>query len=706
MTPFCIAFLLVRGVLEASGAVDGACVACGFVVAIWAAAAVRLRVSPALLRDVACGVLLALILPAPNPIDPPARSTFGPTRLEGVVEGTAVERDDGIRFRLQGGPNIVVEHSQAAPFPGTRIQVVGVTTSSGRTLVCKAPEAVETLELPSPLDPSVLLERLRRAIRDRIRSGVDGPTGDFLCALTLGDRSLDDDVRDDCARTGILHLIAVSGSHLGFVAAGLAFVVRAPGPLAGLLAVYAALTGFQAPVLRSLILALAGLLARASGRRMRPMPWMLLSATVVVILVPGALEDPGFQLSWCAFAALPEGGNGLRAAVVAGLRASVATLPVVVWHFSAIPLFGIPATLLLAPVIPVLLGLGFLMALFPDSPLFVPLASTATSLVLAIADAAASVPGAVMDVARPHPWAPPLLLAALAGAVFIPTPHRVRRFLWIPCVVLQFVPAGAVDGIHAIPAGRGSCALVSAGGATVLVDTGPPESDVVRELLRRGIRRLDTVVVTHADVDHSGNLDAVLRTFRPRTLVTPPSATALAPTADGVVAGDVLDVGPIRIDVIGPPRRDAPKSANESCIVAVVRVGSLVALFTGDAEDEGLRAALPGVPPFVDVLFLPHHGSRCEALPELLERTRIGVAVAAGRPRALAPETRILVEGWGIPLIRVVAGRAPPPPFAPRRERSDDLETTAPEAFRRPSENDTKAAPRRGSGLREPPGGG
>ncbi len=670
MGPFCVAFLLARGAVEARGTVGVACVVCGLGVAMGAAAALRPRLSRAVIRDVACGLLLAVALPVPTSDLPPDRSTFGPTRLEGIVEGTAVERDDDIRFRLRGGPNVVVEDSRAAPFPGTRVHVVGRMTPSGRTLVCKAPEAVEAIDVPSLWSPTVVLERLRRAIRDRIRSGVDTRTGDFLCALTLGDRSLDDDVREDCARTGILHLIAVSGSHLGFVATGLAFVVRAPAPLAALLTTYAALTGFQAPVPRSLILALAALIARASGRRARPMAWMLMSATVVVILVPGALEDPGFQLSWCAFAALPEGGRGVRAALVAGLRASIATLPVGVWHFTAVPLFGIPATLLLAPVIPVLLGLGFLMALFPESPLLVPLASTGTALVLAIADATACIPGAVVDVARPHPWAPPLLLAALAGAVFLPNMGRLQRRLWVPLVVLQFVPAGAVDGIHAIPAGRGSCALVSAGGATVLVDTGPPESDVVRELLRRGIRRLDTVVVTHADVDHSGNLDAVVRTFRPRDIVTPPSATALSPRARGVVAGDGLDVGPVRVDVIGPPRRDAPKSTNESCIVAVVRVGDLVALFTGDAEDDGLRAALCGVPPFVDVLFLPHHGSRCEALPELLERTRPGVAVAAGRPRALAPETRILLEGAGIPLLRVVAGRPPPAPFEPRRGSS------------------------------------
>jgi hypothetical protein len=228
MVPFCVVFLLVRACLEARNPAGFTCVAVGAAFAWFVRVSLPSSPRARLLRDAACGAGLALALPGPAADEPPSWTAGGPTVVEGVVTGTALERPDGIRFRLSGGLDVRVENSRAAPWPGDRIRAVGVPSTSGRSILCKAPEAVETIVPCAPSHPERLLETVRRRLRDRIRDGVRPETGDFLCALVLGDRSLDRDVRDDCARAGILHLVAVSGSHLGFVAAGLAVVVRAP----------------------------------------------------------------------------------------------------------------------------------------------------------------------------------------------------------------------------------------------------------------------------------------------------------------------------------------------------------------------------------------------------------------------------------------------------------------------------------------------
>jgi glyoxylase-like metal-dependent hydrolase (beta-lactamase superfamily II) len=180
------------------------------------------------------------------------------------------------------------------------------------------------------------------------------------------------------------------------------------------------------------------------------------------------------------------------------------------------------------------------------------------------------------------------------------------------------------------------------------------------------------VLVTHADTDHSGRLDAILEALRPKRVIVPPAAAFLSPDAETATAGDVLFVRSIRVDVFGPRKSGAPRSSNESGLITLVHIGPTTTLVTGDAEDEGLKAALPFLPQRVDALWLPHHGSHAAALPELLDRTRPGSAIAAGRPAALAPETRMLLEALGIPLLEVAPGRPPPrvPPW-PQAARRD-----------------------------------
>jgi competence protein ComEC len=194
--------------------------------------------------------------------------------------------------------------------------------------------------------------------------------------------------------------------------------------------------------------------------------------------------------------------------------------------------------------------------------------------------------------------------------------------------------------------GQGDATLVQRDGASVLFDTGPPEGAVVSRLEAVGVRRLDALVLTHAQADHEGAAVTVLERLRPRVVVdggagwdTPvqralPRAAAAAGTrVVTAAAGDVLHLGPIEVRVMWPPPAlaQAPPEGdpNNRALVAHVRSGDLDVLLTADAESD-VTASLDL--PDVDVLKVAHHGSVDSGLAEELTRLRPEVAaVEVGR---------------------------------------------------------------------------
>ncbi|WDT92977.1 ComEC/Rec2 family competence protein [Thermoleophilum album] len=196
--------------------------------------------------------------------------------------------------------------------------------------------------------------------------------------------------------------------------------------------------------------------------------------------------------------------------------------------------------------------------------------------------------------------------------------------------------------ISFLDVGQGDAVLVQDGtGASVLFDTGPPEGRVARRVRGEGVSRLDAVATSHAARDHHGGLAEVVRTLRPRLILDGGDSTrdrsyraavALARRRGAAVvaarAGRELRVGKIHIRVLWPRARPAsvpsPSDPNERAVVALVHVGRLVLLTSGDAESEALRLLPIGD---VDVLKVPHHGSGDPGLPAVLARARPEVAV-------------------------------------------------------------------------------
>jgi competence protein ComEC len=206
------------------------------------------------------------------------------------------------------------------------------------------------------------------------------------------------------------------------------------------------------------------------------------------------------------------------------------------------------------------------------------------------------------------------------------------------CVPGRAAPVGAPTAdapftLTALDVGQGDALLLRAPGAVVLVDTGEPDADVVRLLRREGVDRLDLLVVTHAHLDHVGGAPSILEAMpvavvwmhpipADATVVEQHAATLRIAERRGIPvrgppAGAVVAVGDLVLEVLGPPPGRPYAGArseinNNSIVLRASVAGAGSVLLAGDIERESQADLLATYPERlrVDVLVVPHHGSR------------------------------------------------------------------------------------------------
>jgi competence protein ComEC len=194
--------------------------------------------------------------------------------------------------------------------------------------------------------------------------------------------------------------------------------------------------------------------------------------------------------------------------------------------------------------------------------------------------------------------------------------------------------------------GQGDATLIQRGGRAILFDTGPPGGPIVARLREAGVRRLDALVITHAQADHEGMAVPVLDRFHPRLVVDggagwptavqralPRAASAGGARVVTAAAGDRLRLGALRIAFLSPTAeaQRAPPTGdpNTRALVAHLRSGAFDLLLTADAESDvtgGLDL------PRVEALKVAHHGSDDPGLEAELEQLEPAVAaIEVGR---------------------------------------------------------------------------
>jgi competence protein ComEC len=415
------------------------------------------------------------------------------------------------------------------------------------------------------------VDSLRLRAERGLAAGPSRSDGELATGMVLGeDQRVSPEVRDDFRRSGLGHLLAVSGQNvmlLGALAvpllslAGLGRRGRLAG-VAALVAIYVPLAGAGPSLQRAGVMGAAGIAAVAAGRPASRWYALLLAAAATLAVNPRVAGDPGWQLSFAAVAGIALLVPGIRrglgwlpgpvgegAAVTTA--AVAATAPLLAHHFGAVQLVSLPANLMALPAVAPIMWLGIVQAAlgavggpalvaagalglangvlidylravarwFGDAPHGQ--AALALRSPLAVAAAYAAIGAAALALRRGaravEPWAP----AFAAAWRRLPRGRRVVLATSL-AAALAFGLWRATSPpapprrltVSFLDVGQGDATLVQdPGGAAVLFDGGPPEARVARLIRNLGVRTLSAVVATHQSRDHQGGLHEVLARF-------------------------------------------------------------------------------------------------------------------------------------------------------------------------------------------------
>jgi competence protein ComEC len=439
-------------------------------------------------------------------------------------------------------------------------------------------------------------------------------------------------------------------------------IPRIVGQVGALVAIgaYVLAVGAQPSVVRAGVAGALASLAWICARERDRWWFLLLGALVLLAWSPYNLLDPGFQLSFAAVAAIftlvprlmhrLEGYPLPRAAaavIAVSIACGVATAPVLLFQFGSVPAYSVIANAMAAPVVAPLLGIGLLSAaLHPFVPDVAALLSWLDGWLAAYLVVCARAVAAL-------PYAQVSTLTVLSGGLLVAAAIVVARRSR-PVAVLAAVAALVALAWRAAPdpgigppaglrvtfldVGQGDATLLQVPHGAMLVDQGPPEADVAKQLRRFGVRELSLLVLTHPQRDHIGGAADVLTSTRVHAVLDPRLASSVpeerAAVAEArerrapiVTARPGLEyaIGKLRVRVLWPDGPGVPsEDPNLRAVVCLVSYGETDVLLGADAESPVL---LPLRLPPVEVLKVSHHGSADALLPALLEEIRPRVAV-------------------------------------------------------------------------------
>jgi len=511
--------------------------------------------------------------------------------------------------------------------------------------------------------PGYLIERVREAVRSRIVEAL--PQAEYagvLTALAVGDqRGITPLQWQIFTRTGVNHLISISGLHVTMIS-GLVFWLmqwlwsrsarcmlwlpsRKAAAAAGLIAAlsYAWLSGFAIPAQRTVYMLAVVAVALWRGRITAPGGVLCAALLLVVIIDPWSALSAGFWLSFGAvgvimFVSCYRVGHAhwliawgrVQWAVTVGL------MPLLLALFQQVSLISPLANAFAIPLVSLaVVPLTLAGVIFPGNAVL----SCAHWLMAAVGWVLQwmnQFPVAVWQQHAPPMWS---VVAALAGIIWLLLPRGfparwIGSFAFLPLFLIA--PAALPEGslrLTMLDVGQGLAAVLQTRNHALLFDAGTtygPQADsgnrvIVPFLRAQGIQAVDTLVVSHADKDHSGGVDSVLQAMPVLRMLQSQTGNYVNQVAniERCVAGDRWHWDGVDFEVLHPvPRYAETEKARSNDLSCVVRasVQDTAVLFAADIEKktefELLRRAAEKLP--ARILLAPHHGSRTSSSAEFL----------------------------------------------------------------------------------------
>lgn len=514
--------------------------------------------------------------------------------------------------------------------------------------------------------PAYMVQRLRESVRTHFQKTLgEAPYLGVLTALAIGDQSgISQADWQVFTRTGVNHLMSISGLHITMLS-GLVFGIvywlwrrstrltlwlpaRKVAAMAGLFAAlfYTLVSGYEVPAQRTFyMLASMGLMLMLS-RNVSPSQLLAAALMVVLLADPWAVLSPGFWLSFGAVALifyvtanrlhkqhwLKEYGK-VQWAMMIGL------IPPLLALFQQLSLVSPIANAFAIPLVSFVVVPLTLLGTLPPFEWMLYVAHEAMVLCMFLLDSLDRLPYAVWAQHAPPVWT---IMFGIVGALWMLAPRGIpMRWLGVLLMLPMFliVPGRPAEGsarLLVFDVGQGLAVAVQTARHSMLYDTGPDfsgEADSGNRILLpalrgMGITQLDTLVLSHGDMDHIGGTESVLRGIPVMNVISSLPNThpklQFAAHNEACADGQSWEWDGVRFDMLHPAKNNAPvflEHDNEGSCVLRISTGQHSILLTGDieklAESRLMKLHATELPS--TLLVVPHHGSLSSSSQALVE---------------------------------------------------------------------------------------
>lgn len=555
-----------------------------------------------------------------------------------------------------------------------------------RRAFTKSSLLVEKTGAPPAISPRASISRIRCALQKNLETsfpspgGTDiSPEGAVLEALLLGeDGRMDPGTVLSLQQTGLYHLFAISGGHIAiitFLLFSLFRLVRMSQRLSYLVLIlflvfYTLLVEGSPSVLRATFMTLAFLIGRLLWRDVRILNTIFFSAFVLLLANPSSLFDAGFQLTYAATLTiilfcpplvrrLPHLPLKASEMTALSLSASLGVLPIIAASFNRVTFASLVLNYAAIPLVGLIMGMGY--AFLPISAAFpglarplAPVLDFLVGLFSRLSHLLDGVPLLSYRVPSPHGWTV-FCYYLFLGLLLLRPRFRGQRWLvaagfsvfLVLLVSCPFSPSSPDLKVTMIDVGQGDSILVEFPGRTrMLIDGGGfadspfdvGEKVVSPVLWRKGIKRIDFLVLTHPHPDHLKGLVAVARNFRIGEFweAFPPEGDSIyadlvkalpsSTVRRRVARGFRRELAGVSVEVLHPGRDDVPGTMatdNDRSLVLRVSMGQTAFLLSGDIGSGAERKILEAAGEILSSVFKsPHHGSGSSSSGPFLERVR------------------------------------------------------------------------------------
>lgn len=552
-----------------------------------------------------------------------------------------------------------------------------------------------------------VFEDARARLNRYVTENFSADSGALVSAITTGQRgNMSDGLRDAFNSAGLAHILSISGTHFGIFSVLLFGLFRlvikflpysllqritlyvTPSQGAAVLSLpfmlaYLALSGWSIPAVRSFIMISLFLIGLLIGRKRFWLNSLLFAAFVIVLWNPEALFSLSFQLSFLAVMFIgfsivyekdkenPEARESkgadeqkilsrffasalriLRASVLLTLAASLGTAPLVAYHFHYFSVISPLSNLLITPLIGfVLLPLSLLSSfvfLFTGHYIFGSLVKIVADIAVYLVRFTAGLPFSDIKIPAFPLFAVIIFYAGFVFYFFVSKKRLVpviTTLLMIVYLSAHIFLRGGEMGITYLDVGQGDGAVVELPDKKVVVmDTGKSGREAAAFLKYLGMKKIDALVLSHADSDHAGGTDYLKARFKVKEMWDSGRIIYPEGNSTGIVRrilerGDVIEGREYKIYVLHPYKEfytmsgDSDNGGNNSSLVLKIEGRKKTFLFTGDIEEEAEEDIIHlGKWLKSDVLKVPHHGGRASAYKPFYDVTSPEIAViSAGR---------------------------------------------------------------------------